>query len=117
MRRYVNEFAFRLNERYVRNHTMVRLDHLFENAVGKAVDLRRTYKIGRQTMSRLTKLRNVWSFIVKLGKYAVVIAIRLLLIITILLLFFTFAYTTDRAGDFNWSQEFDTKDIFEQLAK
>ncbi|MCY4115879.1 MAG: IS1595 family transposase [Caldilineaceae bacterium] len=35
MRRYVNEFVFRLNEGNVRNHTMVRLDHIILNAVGK----------------------------------------------------------------------------------
>jgi len=35
MRRYVNEFVFRLNEGNVRNHTMVRLDHIIVNAVGK----------------------------------------------------------------------------------
>ena len=35
MRRYVNEFVFRLNEGNVRNHTMVRLDHIIRNAVGK----------------------------------------------------------------------------------
>ena len=35
MRRYVNEFVFRLNEGNVRNHTMVRLDHIIHNAVGK----------------------------------------------------------------------------------
>ena len=40
MRRYVNEFVFRLNEGNVRNHTMVRLDHIIRNAVGK----RLTYK-------------------------------------------------------------------------
>lgn len=35
MRRYVNEFVFRLNEGNVRNHTMVRMDHIIRNAVGK----------------------------------------------------------------------------------
>lgn len=35
MRRYVNEFVFRLNEGNVRNHTMVRLGHIIDNAVGK----------------------------------------------------------------------------------
>ena len=35
MRRYVNEFVFWLNEGNVRNHTMVRLDHIIRNAVGK----------------------------------------------------------------------------------
>lgn len=35
MRRYVNEFVFRLNEGNVRNHTMVRLNHLINNAIGK----------------------------------------------------------------------------------
>ena len=40
MRRYVNEFVFRLNEGNVRNHTMVRLGHIIDNAVGK----RLTYK-------------------------------------------------------------------------
>ena len=35
MRRYVNEFVFRLNEGNVQNHTMVRLDYTFRNAVGK----------------------------------------------------------------------------------
>ena len=40
MRRYVNEFVFRLNEGNVRNHTMVRLVHIIDNAVGK----RLTYK-------------------------------------------------------------------------
>lgn len=35
MRRYVNEFTFRLNEGNVRNHTMVRLEHLARNAFGK----------------------------------------------------------------------------------
>lgn len=35
MRRYVNEFVFRLNEGNVRNHTMVRLNHLISNAIGK----------------------------------------------------------------------------------
>ena len=34
MRRYVNEFVFRLNEGNVMNHTMVRLDHIIRNAVG-----------------------------------------------------------------------------------
>lgn len=40
MRRYVNAFVFRLNEGNVRNHTMVRLDHIIRNAVGKRI----TYK-------------------------------------------------------------------------
>ena len=35
MRRYVNEFVFRLNEANVRKHTMVRLDLIIRNAVGK----------------------------------------------------------------------------------
>ena len=35
MRRYVNEFVFRLNEGNVNNHTMVRLDHIIKNAAGK----------------------------------------------------------------------------------
>lgn len=35
MCRHVNEFVFRLNEGNVRNHTMVRLDHIIRNAVGK----------------------------------------------------------------------------------
>ncbi len=35
MRRYVNEFVFRFNEGNVRNHTMVRLDHIIKNAIGK----------------------------------------------------------------------------------
>ncbi len=30
-----NEFVFRLNEGNVRNHTMVRLGHIIDNAVGK----------------------------------------------------------------------------------
>ena len=40
MHRYVNEFAFRMNEGNVRNPTMVRLRHIIRNAVGK----RLTYK-------------------------------------------------------------------------
>ena len=32
---YVNEFVSRLNEGNVRNHTMVRLGHIIDNAVGK----------------------------------------------------------------------------------
>ena len=35
MRRYVNEFVFRLNEGNVGNSTMERLDYLIRNAVGK----------------------------------------------------------------------------------
>ncbi len=35
MRRYVNEFVFRLNEGNVKNHTMVRIGHIIDNAVGK----------------------------------------------------------------------------------
>lgn len=35
MHRYMNEFVFRLNEGNVRNHTMVRLDYIVRNAVGK----------------------------------------------------------------------------------
>ena len=35
MRLYVNEFVFRLNEGNVRNHTMVRLDHIIRNVVGQ----------------------------------------------------------------------------------
>ena len=35
MRRYVNEFVFRLNEGNVRNHTMDRLDQIICNSVGK----------------------------------------------------------------------------------
>ena len=37
MRRYVNEFVFRLNEDNMRNHTVVRLDHIIRNAVGKGL--------------------------------------------------------------------------------
>ena len=37
MRRYVNEFVFRLNEGIVKNHTMVRLDDIVRNAVGKGL--------------------------------------------------------------------------------
>jgi len=40
MRRYVNEFVFRFNEGNVRNHTMVRLNHIISGAIGK----RLTYK-------------------------------------------------------------------------
>ncbi len=35
MRRYVNEFVFRLNKGNVRNYTVMRLDHIIRNAVGK----------------------------------------------------------------------------------
>ena len=35
MRRYVNEFVFRLNEGNVRNHSMVGMDYIMRNAVGK----------------------------------------------------------------------------------
>ena len=35
MRRYVNEFVFRLNEGNVRNHTMDRLDQIIQNSVDK----------------------------------------------------------------------------------
>ena len=35
MTRYVNEFVFRLNEGNVYNSTMVRLEHLISNAIGK----------------------------------------------------------------------------------
>ncbi len=35
MRRYVNEFVFRLNEGNVRNQTMDRLDQIICNSVGK----------------------------------------------------------------------------------
>ncbi len=35
MRRYVSEFVFRFNEGNVRNHTLVRLNHIISNAVGK----------------------------------------------------------------------------------
>jgi hypothetical protein len=38
--RYVDEFAFRLNEGNVKNHTLTRLDSLVGGAVGK----RLTYK-------------------------------------------------------------------------
>lgn len=68
-------------------------------------------------MSPLAKLKIVWHFIVKLGKYTAVIATKLLLVVTILLLFFAFAYTTDRKGNFSWPREFGRIGIFEQLAK
>ena len=61
-------------------------------------------------MSPLTKPIGVWHLIAKLGKHTAII-------VTILFLFFAFAYTTDRKGDFIWPQEFDTTGIFEQLAK
>lgn len=35
MHRYISEFVFRFNEGNVRNHTMVRLDHIIANAIGK----------------------------------------------------------------------------------
>ena len=35
MGRYVSEFVFRFNEGNVRNHTMVRLNHIISNAIGK----------------------------------------------------------------------------------
>ena len=35
MRRYVSEFVFRFNEGNVRNHTMVRMNHIISNAIGK----------------------------------------------------------------------------------
>lgn len=38
MRRYINEFVFRLNEGNERNHTMVRLEHIIDNAVGKRLN-------------------------------------------------------------------------------
>jgi len=38
--RYVDEFAFRLNEGNVKHHTLTRLDSLIDGAVGK----RLTYK-------------------------------------------------------------------------
>ncbi len=40
MRRYVSEFVFRFNEGNVCNHTMVRMNHIISNAIGK----RLTYK-------------------------------------------------------------------------
>jgi len=61
-------------------------------------------------MSHLTKLRGAWRLVAKLGKYAAVI-------LTILLLFFTFAFTTDRDGNFSWPREYGRIGIFEQLAK
>lgn len=38
--RYVNDFAFRLNERNVKNHTMDRINSVIRNSIGK----RLTYK-------------------------------------------------------------------------
>ena len=35
MRRYVSEFVFRFSEGNVRNHTMVRKNHIISNAIGK----------------------------------------------------------------------------------
>lgn len=35
MGHYVNEFVFRLNEGNVQNHSMVRLDHIIKNVMGK----------------------------------------------------------------------------------
>ena len=35
MRRYVSEFVFRFNEGNVHNHTMVRLNYIISNAIGK----------------------------------------------------------------------------------
>ena len=35
MRRYVSEFVFRFNEGNVRNHTMIRMNHIISNAIGK----------------------------------------------------------------------------------
>ena len=58
MRRYVNEFVFRLNEGNVQNHTMDRLDQIIQNSVDKRTDLSVSDQVGTQARLDQSKVQH-----------------------------------------------------------